>query len=92
MGIGTAIAIYFVLWWTTLFATLPFRMKSQVEAGHVVEGTEPAAPMLPQMGKRMLWNSVVAAIVFALFYITFYVFDFSFDSIPQIAPDFRHDG
>ncbi|MEM1318239.1 MAG: DUF1467 family protein [Pseudomonadota bacterium] len=92
MGIGTAIAIYFVIWWTTLFATLPFRMKSQVEVGQITEGTEPAAPVTAQMGKRMWWNTLVAAIVFGIYYVTFYVFGFSFDSIPQIAPDFRYDG
>ena len=44
MGIGTGIAVYFIIWWMTLFVSLPFRMKSQLEEGEIVEGTEVAAP------------------------------------------------
>lgn len=31
--ISTALAIYFVLWWVTLFVTLPFGVRSQHEEG-----------------------------------------------------------
>ena len=31
--ISTAFAIYFVLWWITLFVTLPFGVRSQHEDG-----------------------------------------------------------
>jgi hypothetical protein len=31
--ISTALAIYFVLWWVTLFLTLPFGVRSQHEEG-----------------------------------------------------------
>ncbi len=33
MGFGTGVAIYFVVWWTTLFITLPFQMRSQADSG-----------------------------------------------------------
>ena len=29
MAVGTAIAIYFVVWWVVLFAVLPFGMRAQ---------------------------------------------------------------
>ena len=29
MGIGTGIAIYFIIWWLMIFITLPFRMRSR---------------------------------------------------------------
>jgi predicted secreted protein len=32
-SISTALAIYFVLWWVTLFLTLPFGVRSQHEDG-----------------------------------------------------------
>ncbi|MEM9678349.1 MAG: DUF1467 family protein [Pseudomonadota bacterium] len=86
MGIGTGIAIYFIIWWTTLFMTLPFRARSQVEDGHVVEGTEPGAPANANMGQRMLWNTVVATGFFALYYVVVYVVGFGIDSIPEIIP------
>jgi predicted secreted protein len=47
--ISTAFAIYFVIWWITLFLTLPFGVRSQHEdgegAGQAIPGTDPGAPV-----------------------------------------------
>lgn len=67
MSIGSGIAIYFVIWWTTLFAVLPLGVRSQVEAGDVAPGTEPGAPASTNIRKIMLVNSGVAAVVFVIF-------------------------
>lgn len=67
MGIGTGFAIYFVIWWLTLFAVLPFGVRSQHETGVVEEGTDPGAPTLPMMWKKLIWTTVVSGIVFAGF-------------------------
>ncbi len=67
MTIGSAIAIYFVIWWTTLFAVLPLGVRSQIEAGEVVPGTEPGAPASTNIRKIVLVNSGVAALVFVIF-------------------------
>ncbi len=83
MSIGTALAIYFVVWWVTLFVTLPFRMKSQLELGSVTEGSDPAAPANPQLLKRMLWNSVLAAFVCFLFWLVFYYFGVRVEDLPR---------
>lgn len=67
MKIGTAIAIYFVVWWIVLFAILPLGVKNAHEAGEAtLEGNEPGAPVKHQMGKKALITTVVAAIVFAI--------------------------
>ncbi|MEL6946833.1 MAG: DUF1467 family protein [Pseudomonadota bacterium] len=87
MGFGTAFAIYFVIWWTTLFVTLPFRARSQATDGHVVEGTDPGAPVTANMGRRMAWNTVVAAGVFALYYLVVHVFGVTVDSLPNLVPE-----
>ncbi|MEL6504800.1 MAG: DUF1467 family protein [Pseudomonadota bacterium] len=87
MGIATAIAVYFLIWWTTLFISLPFRMRSQIDDGFVVEGSEPAAPANPQLLRRMLWNSVLSLGVFALYWLIFYYFGFSVDDLPPIVPE-----
>jgi len=84
MGFGTGFAIFFIIWWTTLFMTLPFRARSQVADGHVIEGTDPGAPVSPNMGKRMLWNTLVAGVFFALYYVLVHVYGFTVDSIPQV--------
>lgn len=61
-----AFAVYFIIWWTTLFAVLPFGVRSQEEAGEVVPGTPEGAPARP----RLLWlfgvNTLVATVVFAI--------------------------
>lgn len=44
MVFGTWLAIYFIVWWLTLFVVLPFGVRSQHEAGEVTPGSEPGAP------------------------------------------------
>ena len=44
MVFGTWLAIYFIVWWLTLFVVLPFGVRSQHEAGEVPPGSEPGAP------------------------------------------------
>lgn len=65
-SISTAFAIYFVLWWVVLFAVLPFGVRSQQENGEEIAGTDPGAPSLPQMGRKLLWTTVVSAVLFAI--------------------------
>ncbi len=64
MKIGTAIAIYFVIWWTVLFAILPLGVKTQGEAGDVVRGTPSSAPARPRLLMKVLITTVVAALVY----------------------------
>ena len=63
------IAIFVTIWWTVLFAVLPFGVRSQHEAGEIQAGTDPGAPVRPLLLKKALWTTVIAAILFAaLFY------------------------
>ena len=62
----TAIAIYFLIWWITLFAVLPFGVRGQHEGGAFAEGTDPGAPILARIGMKLVWTTIVASIVFAL--------------------------
>jgi len=39
MSVSFAIAIYFIIWWTVLFAVLPIGVRTQAEDGAVVPGT-----------------------------------------------------
>jgi predicted secreted protein len=65
MSLSLGIALYIMIWWMTLFTVLPFGVKTQGEAGQVVEGTPESAPMAPRILRTMLINTVVAAFVFA---------------------------
>jgi predicted secreted protein len=66
MSTPMAVALYFVIWWTLLFAVLPFGVRSQVEAGEVVPGSDPGAPARPHLLAKALATSLVAAVVLAL--------------------------
>ncbi len=68
MGLGSAVAIYFVVWWTTLFAVLPFGVRTQGEAGEVVPGAPASAPVKTSISTILLRNTIVATIVFAAIY------------------------
>ena len=62
--ISTAFAIYFVVWWIVLFTTLPFGIRSQREAGENIAGTDPGAPSVPRMGRKMIWTTIISAILY----------------------------
>lgn len=66
MQIGSVIAIYFVVWWTVLFAVLPFGVRSQTETGNSVPGSEPGAPIAPLMLRKVVWTTVISAVIFAI--------------------------
>ena len=64
--ISTGFAIYFVMWWIVLFLTLPFGVRSQHEDGEGSPGTDPGAPVASQMGRKLIWTTVVSAVLFAV--------------------------
>ena len=64
--ISTAFAIYFVIWWVTLFLTLPFGVRSQHEDGEGSPGTDPGAPVTTGMGRKLIWTTVLSAVLFAV--------------------------
>jgi predicted secreted protein len=66
MQITTAIAIYFLIWWITLFAVLPFGVRSQHEGAEFAEGTDPGAPIMARIGMKLVWTTIVASIVFGM--------------------------
>ncbi|MFA5949844.1 MAG: DUF1467 family protein [Hyphomicrobium sp.] len=66
MSFSLGIALYLMIWWTTLFAVLPFGVRTQGEAGDVVEGTPESAPIAPRLLKTALINTVVASLAFAV--------------------------
>jgi len=57
------------LWWVVLFTTLPIGVRSQLEEGETVEGSDPGAPVAPQLGRKALMTSGLAAVAWlALFF------------------------
>jgi predicted secreted protein len=64
----TIAAIYFIFWWTVLFAVLPWGVRSQDESGDVAPGTDPGAPSVPALGRKLLWTTLISAALFGAFY------------------------
>ncbi|MDB5505690.1 MAG: hypothetical protein JWR75_328 [Devosia sp.] len=68
MQVGTIIAIYFVVWWISLFVILPLGARSQRDAGQVVAGSEPGAPARLRLWQQLLATTLLAAVVTALLF------------------------
>jgi predicted secreted protein len=79
----TGLAIYFLIWWITLFAVLPFGIRSQHEAEYE-PGTDPGAPILPRILSKLLWTTLVSALVFAILYVVYAYRLIGLDDIPGL--------
>lgn len=71
MTVTTAIAIYFLIWWVTLFAVLPWGVRNQEESGDVVPGSDPGAPAIHRVWMKLVWTTVVATTIFGLLYVAY---------------------
>jgi predicted secreted protein len=65
MAITTAVAIYFLIWWIVLFAVLPWGVRAQ-DAADAPAGTDPGAPAVPRLLAKLVWTTVVSAIVYGI--------------------------
>ncbi|WP_319773999.1 DUF1467 family protein [Breoghania sp.] len=84
MGFVTWLAIYFIIWWVTLFAVLPFGVRSQEEAGIEIEpGSMPGAPARPLMLRKVIATTIVAAVVTAIVYWVITQSGLTFDDLPM---------
>lgn len=69
MRLTSAIAIYFIVWWVTLFVVLPWGVRNPHESGQpVAEGTDPGAPVNPQLLRKAVITTILASAIFALLY------------------------
>ena len=69
MRIASAIAIYLLFWMLTLFAVLPFGVRTAEEAGEARgRGEADSAPVRPLMWRKAAWTTLIASVLFALFY------------------------
>ena len=66
MGITSAIVLFAVIWFLTLFVVLPLRLQTQGDLGKVELGTHAGSPENPQMKKRFLVTTVVALVLWLI--------------------------
>ena len=82
-------ALYFIIWWTVLFAVLPFSLRTQDDEGETVLGTVSSAPSGRHLLRAVLRTTIVSLLICALFYIVTKGFGLTFDDLPKFVPDFR---
>ncbi len=85
MKLGTIVAIYFLIWWITLFAVLPWGVRSQEEGGDVIPGTDPGAPMRHRIWSKLGWTTLVATVVFGILFVIYDYGLIPYDYLGRIA-------
>lgn len=66
MGVTSALVLYAVLWFLTFLIVIPIRLKTQGDVGQIVPGTHAGAPHEPQLKKRALITTAVAAVLWVI--------------------------
>lgn len=68
MPIGSIIAVFFVIWWLSFVAVLPIGARSQSDAGEVTAGTDPGAPVAPQLLRKALIATALSIVMTLLLF------------------------
>lgn len=66
MNFISAVLIYVLLWWMAFFVVLPIGVRSQAESEDVSPGTEPGAPVNPELGRKLLLATAISGVLFVL--------------------------
>lgn len=66
MPLSGAIVVFVLGWWICFFAVLPIGVRSQLEEGSIVEGTEEGAPVRPMLLRKVVWASLGALVLTGL--------------------------
>ncbi|MBP6011965.1 MAG: DUF1467 family protein [Alphaproteobacteria bacterium] len=54
-----------IFWWLAFFVMLPIGVRSQLEEGNVVPGTEPSAPSAPNLVRKAIIAFAIALVAWA---------------------------
>ena len=88
MSLFSTFAVYFIIWWITLFAVLPLGVRTQAEENDVVPGTVESAPARFRALRVVLLTTAIAAIVHLGWYAVSVRLGYGLDDIPRFAPKF----
>ncbi|MBM3647491.1 MAG: DUF1467 family protein [Alphaproteobacteria bacterium] len=72
---ATGIMVYLVIWWTVLFAVLPLGVRRVRAPGR---GEDHGAPERPELLRKAIITTVVAAVLWLGFYVVYRADIFSF--------------
>lgn len=66
MGITSALVLFAVIWFMTLFVVLPIRLTTQGDNDDVLPGTMPGSPEVHHLKKKFVIVTVVAVVLWAI--------------------------
>jgi predicted secreted protein len=75
MSWATGVMVYIVIWWIALFMVLPIGVKRVEDPGR---GQDHGAPERPQLLKKAIITTVLAAVLWVAFYFLHQMDFFSF--------------
>ena len=83
----SALVIYALFWVLTLFAVLPWGVRTSAEAGETpVAGQADSAPVRPNLRAKALWTTVISGVLFGLYYANYVHGWVAIDDIPGWGP------
>lgn len=65
MGWATGVMVYLVIWWIALFMVLPLGVRRVENPGR---GQEPGAPERPDLLRKAIITTILAAVLWIAFY------------------------
>ena len=70
MGPFTSVAIFLTIWWTVLFAVLPWGVVTHAEAGlDKGDGGDPAAPVNPRLKQKFLITTGISVVIYGVIWL-----------------------
>ena len=84
MSWQTGLAVYFVMWWISLFMVLPWGVR---RTENPEEGHDRGAPARPMLVRKLLITTVITLVVFGVFYL---VVERSGLSLQELAERYAH--
>jgi predicted secreted protein len=82
MDFAFGLSVYFVVWWTVLFAILPLGTRTHWDEGKPVPGGgEPGSPVDPKLKRKFITTTWVASLVWLVIWA---IIRFGLIQIPQL--------
>lgn len=82
-------AVYFIIWWLTLFAVLPIGLRTQDDENSVVPGTVGSAPARFRGLRVVIMTTVASGVIYGIYMLLTGYLGLSLDDLPNMVPDFK---
>ncbi len=80
-------AVYFIVWWFSLFIVLPTGVFSQADAGEVEPGTVASAPAKYRALRTIGLTTLLSAVLYGTWLMLGYVWGIDFDWVLSLFPE-----